>query len=112
LRQHIELLGKGNFNSALLNLYRDGKDSVAWHSDDEPELGVQPIIASVSLGAVRKFELKNKRRSTKKFELSLAHGSLLLMSGDIQRQWLHQVPKTVGVLDPRLSITFRKVNLA
>jgi alkylated DNA repair dioxygenase AlkB len=85
---------------------------VAWHSDDEPELGAQPIIASISLGAVRKFELKNKLRSSKKMELSLAHGSLLLMTGDIQRQWLHQIPKCTELTSPRINITFRKVSLS
>jgi alkylated DNA repair dioxygenase AlkB len=97
------------FNSVLLNRYRDGKDSVAWHADNEPELG--PFIASVSLGATRTFSFKPKAGGdTIKVELS--HGSLLLMAGDTQRNWLHQIPKTAKPVGERINLTFRQVRLS
>jgi alkylated DNA repair dioxygenase AlkB len=96
-------------NSALLNLYRDGNDSVGWHSDDEAELGPRPQIASVSLGAARRFLLKHRRDKSQKHELVLSSGSLLLMLGDIQRHWLHAVPKTRKPVGERINITFRQV---
>lgn len=97
-----------HFNSALLNLYRDGADSVAWHADDEPELGPSPQIASLSLGASRRFLLK-PRKGGDRLELTLEHGSLLFMLGDLQRFWLHAVPKTRREVGPRISLTFRHV---
>src|SRR5690606_11774813 len=96
------------FNSALLNLYRDGSDGVAWHADDEIELGPQPQIASLSLGASRRFLLK-PRRGGKSVELLLENGTLLFMLGDLQRSWLHSVPKTRQSVGPRINITFRYV---
>lgn len=95
-------------NSALLNLYRNGNDSVAWHSDNEPELGPCPQIASVSLGATRRFVLKH-RRDESKIELALSGGSLLLMLGDIQGRWWHSVPKTRKPVGERINLTFRQV---
>lgn len=96
------------FNSALLNLYRDGSDSVAWHADDEPELGIRPQIASLSLGASRRFLLK-PRRGGKRVELLLDSGTLLFMLGDLQRFWVHAVPKTRQSVGPRINVTFRYV---
>lgn len=96
-------------NSALLNLYRDGNDSVAWHSDDEAELGPRPQIASLSLGATRRFVFKNRRDKSHKLELSLEAGSLLFMLGDIQKRWLHSVPKTRRPVGERINATFRQV---
>ena len=94
------------FNSVLLNLYRNGKDSIAWHSDDEPELGENPTMASVSLGAVRKFSLKHK--VTKEVhDINLASGSLLVMAGRTQTYWMHQVPKTKRPVGERINLTFR-----
>jgi alkylated DNA repair dioxygenase AlkB len=102
-------LAKFEINSALLNLYRNGEDSVGWHSDNEPELGPMPQIASVSLGASRRFVLKHRRDKQGKIELELASGSLLLMLGDLQEHWLHGVPKTRRPVGERINVTFRQV---
>lgn len=99
--------GQG-FNSALLNFYRDGRDSVAWHADNEPGLGRDPVIASLSLGAVRRFHLKH-RRSGERLSLDLGHGSCLVMAGATQHHWLHQVPKTARPVGPRINLTFRRM---
>lgn len=109
LKEQIEQCCGESFNSALLNLYRNGKDSVAWHSDDEPELGQQPIIASLSLGAPRSFRLKHKKDSHLRHKLTLTSGSLLVMRGDTQQCWSHQVPKEPAVTEPRINITFRNI---
>lgn len=95
------------FNTVLLNLYRDGNDSNGWHSDDEKELGKNPVIASVSFGAKRCFQLKHKRDKKLKYKLFLNHGSLLLMSGETQHHWKHQLPKTKKINGPRINLTFR-----
>jgi alkylated DNA repair dioxygenase AlkB len=97
------------FNSVLVNLYRDGRDGVAWHSDDEPELGAAPIIASVSLGATRKFQLRHVLNKDVRRELALEHGSLLMMRGSTQGYWRHQVPKTSTDVGPRVNLTFRVI---
>lgn len=99
------------FNSVLLNLYRDGNDSVSWHSDDEPELGRNPVIASVSLGQARTFRLKHKLdASIPKVEIELTHGSLLVMGGALQHFWKHQLPKRRSQnLGPRINLTFRRI---
>lgn len=96
------------FNCALMNYYRDGRDSMGWHSDNEPELGTEPVIASISLGSPRKFKLKHKK-STEKHDLILAPGSLLLMAGDCQQFWQHALPKTTHA-GPRINLTFRQIN--
>ncbi len=95
------------FNSVLCNLYRDGQDSVSWHSDDEPELGRDPVIASVSLGGMRTFSLQHKKNKAQKSRLVLPHNSVLLMSGDLQHFWRHQVAKTAKACAPRINLTFR-----
>ena len=96
------------FNSVLLNLYRDGQDSVAWHSDDEKELGENPVIASLSFGASRRLELKPKPpQSGEKIHLTLHDGSLLFMGKGLQRHWSHQIPKEPGITLPRINLTFR-----
>ena len=98
------------FNSALVNCYRNGQDSVAWHSDDEPELGENPLIASVSLGATRAFHLKHRyNKDIEKCKLLLTDGDLLIMSGTTQRYWQHQVPKTTKSVGERINITFRTI---
>lgn len=97
------------FNSVLLNLYRNGQDGVAWHSDDEPELGPEPVIASVSFGATRRFQLRHKTRKDLKHEFALTHGSLLVMRGPTQQHWDHQVPKTARPVEPRINLTFRAI---
>jgi alkylated DNA repair dioxygenase AlkB len=103
-------LGAG-FNSVLLNLYRTGSDSMGWHADDEPELGPRPVIASVSLGAARRFELRSRETGETR-RLALEDGSLLVMSGETQHRWRHQVPKEPTVRAPRLNLTFRTVEVA
>ena len=97
------------FNSVLANLYRDGRDSMGWHSDDEPELGARPLIASLSLGATRRFVLRQRRDPAHKREFLLGHGSLLLMGGDTQADWCHALPRTAKPVGPRINLTFRKV---
>lgn len=110
LKQCVEQVTGVGYNSALLNLYRDGRDSVDWHSDDEPELGVNPVIASVSLGAERRFQIKHKTRRDMQLQpLELAHGSLLLMEREFQHHWKHRLPKMSGLEAARVNITFRKV---
>jgi hypothetical protein len=102
-----EVLGMG-FNSALLNLYRTGSDSVAWHSDDEPELGDDPIIASFTFGATRTFKLKEISTGDV-VDIPLKNDMLLLMGSGVQRGWLHCVPKTKKLIGPRINITFRNI---
>ncbi len=110
LRENISKLTGSAFNSALLNLYRDGRDSVAWHSDDEPELGTDPVIASLSLGATRRFDLRTKAtRGRRQMQIPLTHGSLLLMGVGTQRVWQHRVAKTLGDAGPRVNLTFRNI---
>jgi len=103
-----DLLPTLAFNSVLLNLYRNGRDRMGWHADDEPELGPNPVIASVSLGATRRFDLKH-RVTGEKVQVSLPSGSLLVMDGPLQRHWLHQLPATARIHDPRVNLTFRQV---
>lgn len=109
LALRLETAAGARFNSVLLNLYRDGADGVAWHSDDEPELGERPTIASVSLGAERTFDLRYVERGDLVVRIALEHGSLLVMSGDSQRCWKHRVAKTGKVTEPRINLTFRYV---
>jgi alkylated DNA repair dioxygenase AlkB len=97
------------FNSVLLNRYRTGQDSVSWHADDEPEFGERPVIASVSFGATRTFQLKHKKHKHLKANIELTHGSLLIMRGGTQANWLHQIPKTAKRVDERLNLTFRAI---
>jgi alkylated DNA repair dioxygenase AlkB len=102
------LIGQ-EFSHCLANLYRDGNDSMGWHADDEKELGKNPIIASLSLGAVRNFQLKHKTDSALKYALALEHGSLLIMKGSTQEFWKHQLPKTKKEISPRINLTFRTI---
>jgi alkylated DNA repair dioxygenase AlkB len=94
------------FNGVLVNLYRTGTDHLGWHSDDEIVNGPEPIIASISLGAERKFDLRHKE-SGERISTMLAHGSLLVMSGQSQSHWLHRIPKSAGLNEPRINLTFR-----
>ncbi|MFQ3575017.1 MAG: alpha-ketoglutarate-dependent dioxygenase AlkB [Cytophagales bacterium] len=107
LKHEIESQTGQQFNSVLCNLYRDGNDSMGWHSDNEPELGLNPVIASVSLGQVRKFRFKHKSLKRNTHSLSLESGSLLLMSGSTQEYWLHEIPKEPKILGARINLTFR-----
>jgi alkylated DNA repair dioxygenase AlkB len=107
IKNKIESICDAHFNVVLLNLYRDGSDSNGWHSDDEKELGKNPVIASVSLGTKRVFQLRNKENKKLRHNLELTDGSLLLMRGSTQHFWQHQIPKTKKVIDPRINLTFR-----
>ncbi len=96
-------------NSVLCNLYRDGADAMGWHADDEPELGDEPVIASLSLGAERRFSFK-PRAGGKSLKIDLANGSLLVMAGSVQAHWLHQLPRTRRPVGPRINLTFRTIS--
>ena len=100
---------QADFNSVLANLYRNGDDRLGFHRDSEPELGPEPLIASISLGATRRFRMR-ARAGGGSFGIDLTHGSLLVMSGATQRNWLHAVPPTKRATGPRLNLTFRCVN--
>lgn len=109
LRQRLrEELGV-DFNSVLANLYRDGRDAMGWHSDDEPELGPEPVIASLSLGAARRFVLRRRDDHAVKQALVLEPGSLLVMRGASQRDWQHALPRTARPVGPRINLTFRRI---
>ncbi|SHG11769.1 Alkylated DNA repair dioxygenase AlkB [Arenibacter palladensis] len=107
LRNKLQMEIGVPFTSCLLNLYRNGQDSNGWHSDDEKALGKNPIIASISLGQERYFHLKHKLKKDLKQKLLLEHGSLLLMKGETQHCWYHQIPKTAKTIQERINITFR-----
>jgi alkylated DNA repair dioxygenase AlkB len=96
------------FNSVLANLYRDGNDTMGWHADDEPELGPAPVIASVSLGAERRFDLRH-RETRETVRTVLPSGSVLVMSGATQRHWVHAVPRQARVRDARINLTYRTI---
>lgn len=108
IKKDIEPLSKVVFNSVLLNRYRDGKDSISWHTDAEKELGENPVIASVNFGAERVFQLRHME-TKEKIEIVLKHGSLLIMQGELQHYWQHQVPKTKKVNSERINLTFRVI---
>jgi len=124
LRSRLEDAVGVQFNSVLLNLYRSGSDSMGWHADDEPELGERPLIASVSLGTVRRFRLKPRRARRDREEgpdqapsmkrpdpvsIELGHGSLLVMTGACQKEWRHALPKTSRDVGPRINLTYRRI---
>lgn len=112
LREIVQSKVEVRFNSVLLNYYRDNRDSMGMHSDDEPELGFQPVIASLSLGETRTFVLKHKTRpNLKPIRLDLPSGSLLLMKGDTQKFWKHGIEKQAKPCGPRINLTFRCVRL-
>ena len=95
--------------SVLMNLYRDGKDGLGWHRDNEKMLGPAPVISSVSLGAVRTFQLRSYLDKKNLISLELAPGSIVIMKGDSQKEWEHRVPKTAKPVGPRINLTFRDV---
>ncbi|MCG9129130.1 alpha-ketoglutarate-dependent dioxygenase AlkB [Candidatus Poribacteria bacterium] len=107
IKRKIEEVSNVTFNSVLLNYYRNERDSVSWHSDDESELNKNPIIGSVSFGDVRTFQLKHKTDKTLKLNKDLPDGSYLEMSGSTQHHWLHQIPKRTRKIGPRINLTFR-----
>ena len=110
IREKVEQIADVTFNTVLLNYYRDGSDSVAWHSDDENELGIKPVIASVSLGQARRFDVRHKVDHQKKYSVNLENGSLLLMRGDLQHSWEHRIAKSTKILKERINLTFRIIN--
>ena len=110
IENKIYELCDASFTTVLLNMYRNGKDSNGWHADNEPELGKNPVIASVSLGAPRFFHLRHNLDPKQRYKIILEHGSLLLMGGATQHFWKHQVAKTSKKVGPRINLTFRKVN--
>ncbi|WP_313218518.1 alpha-ketoglutarate-dependent dioxygenase AlkB [Stenotrophomonas sp.] len=107
LRERLAALCGTAFNSVLLNRYRDGDDGMGWHSDNEAELGPAPLIASLSLGAERRFLLRRRDDHARKAEVTLGHGDLLLMGGQTQRHYQHALPKTARPLAERITLTFR-----
>ena len=110
IKKAIETVETTNFNSVLLNLYRNGQDSINWHTDAEKELGKNPIIASVSFGETRKFQLKHRyNKDLDNVNIDLLNGSLLIMKGETQHFWLHQIPKTTKVIGERINLTFRTI---
>lgn len=112
IKARVEELCGQTFNSVLANRYRDGADSMGWHSDDERELGPEPVIASVSLGAARAMRLRHKRERGLTHRLVLPDASVLVMRGATQRCWQHSVPKTRRDIAPRINLTFRTVGTA
>ncbi len=107
IKTNVESITDFNFTTVLLNQYRDGKDSNGWHADNEKELGINPIIASVSFGAERVFQLKHNSIKDQKKSILLEHGSLLIMKGTTQHFWKHQIPKTSKPIGSRINLTFR-----
>jgi alkylated DNA repair dioxygenase AlkB len=109
LRASVEEQTASPFNRALVNYYRDGSDSVDWHADDETELGYEPVIASLSLGVERVFQLRHKL-TKQRISISLPHGSLLMMGAGIQEYWQHRIAKVANLPEPRVNFTFRHMN--
>lgn len=107
IKELAEAASNTEFNAVLINLYRDGQDSMGWHKDDEPELGPEPTIVSVSLGATRRFLLRAADKT--QHELLLNSGSLLVMGPELQKHWQHSIPKTRKQIGPRINLTFRKI---
>jgi alkylated DNA repair dioxygenase AlkB len=110
IRERLAACTAAAFNSVLANAYRDGSDSMGWHRDDEPELGAEPVIASVSLGAPRRLLIRERKRPSQ--GLTLEAGSLLLMQGEFQRRFRHALPKTRQAVGLRINLTYRLVRVA
>ncbi|WP_395051147.1 alpha-ketoglutarate-dependent dioxygenase AlkB family protein [Flavobacterium sp.] len=109
IKSYVESVTDTNFTTVLLNQYRDGKDSNGWHADNEKELGTNPVIASVSFGSERVFQLKHNTDKDQKKSIVLEHGSLLIMKGTTQHFWKHQIPKTSKPIGSRINLTFRVI---
>jgi alkylated DNA repair dioxygenase AlkB len=109
IKELVEPLAGIKFNSVLLNYYRDGNDSVAWHSDKERILGKHPVIASVSFGQVRSFDIRNRQDHKEHYSVRLEHGSFLLMKAGLQEAFEHRIAKSVRPMKARLNLTFRVV---
>lgn len=109
IKAKAEACSEANFSSCLLNYYRNGGDSNGWHADDEPELGINPVIASISLGSPRYFHLRPKKATRDTYKLLLKPGSLLVMEGETQHHWQHQIPKSKRITEGRINLTFRNI---
>lgn len=110
IKMQLESVTQQKFNSVLCNLYRDGRDYVSWHADDEKELGVKPFIASCSFGAERKFQMKTRRPELEeKKEFTLENRSLFIMKNQFQNEWVHQIPKQLKIHEARINLTFRQI---
>ena len=110
IKSKIEEATGTKFNSCLLNYYRNGSDGMGWHQDNEKELGKNPIIASVTFGETRPFQLKHiSNKELKKVDIPLSNGSLLIMAGETQHYWKHQIPKTTREIKERVNLTFRNI---
>lgn len=109
IKEKVEEIAGVTFNSVLLNYYRDGNDSVAWHSDNEKALGTHPVIASVSFGQVRCFDIRSKKDHSEKYSIRLESGCLMIMKGDLQQNWEHRIAKSIKPMKPRINLTFRVV---
>jgi len=109
IKKRVEAVTGTIFNSVLLNYYRDGNDSVAWHSDNEKALGTHPVIASVSFGQVRSFDIRNKTDHSEKYSIRLESGALMIMKGDLQQNWEHRIAKSIKPMKARINLTFRVV---
>ena len=109
IKQQTENITNHNFNTVLANYYRNGNDSNGWHADNEKELGINPIIASVSFGETRPFHFKHRHIKEQRYKLNLEHGSLLIMKGEMQHYWLHQIAKTKKSIGERINLTFRTI---
>jgi alkylated DNA repair dioxygenase AlkB len=109
LRARVSRAARMEMNSVLCNLYRDGQDSMGFHADKERELGANPVIASLSLGATRRFQLRHRKDSTARLDLDLESGSLLMMRGSLQHHFRHAVPKQPAVREARINLTFRRI---
>ena len=112
LRERVERATSAHFNSVLANLYRDGDDAMGWHSDSEPELGRNPVIASLSFGATRRFRLRHKRDAARRLDIDLESGTLLLMAGSTQDNYRHDLPRTRREVEARINLTFRWIDTA
>ena len=111
IKARVEDAAGVTFNSVLLNHYRSGSDSISWHTDAERELGKNPVIASVTFGDARRFMLRHIKDKELKTEVELSHGSLLVMAGETQHFWQHQVPKTKTEVESRINLTFRQIKI-
>lgn len=109
LKEQIEKISNENFNSVLLNWYRDGEDYINWHTDSEKELGLNPVIGSINFGETRRFLIRRIDDNSIKLEFPLKHGTLLIMAGELQHYWQHSVPKEKKVKNSRINLTFRKI---
>ncbi len=109
IKKKIEIPAITEFNSVLLNWYRDGSDYMGWHTDAERELGKSPIIGSVNFGATRTFQIRRKDNNAEKISFPLSHGTVLIMMGELQHFWQHAVPKEKKINTTRINLTFRTI---